>query len=122
MANKHNARRVQVDGTWFASKNESQIYLLLKDKAEKGEIRDLVLQPKYELQASFKRNGKTIRKIEYIADFQFVQDGKMVVVDAKSPSTEKDKAYRIKRKMFLNRYGDEVVFREMYANGKVVEY
>ena len=36
-----------------------------------SEISDLELQPRFLLQESFKKNGKTYRKIEYVADFAY---------------------------------------------------
>lgn len=36
---------------------------------DSGEIVDYELQKKYKLQPSFKHNGKTIRAIDYVADF-----------------------------------------------------
>ena len=36
---------------------------------DSGEIVDYELQKKYKLQPSFRHNGKTIRAIDYVADF-----------------------------------------------------
>ena len=70
---KYKNKKTQVDMYVFDSIAESRRYkeLALLEKA--GEIKDLQLQPRFLLQESFKKNGKTYRKIEYIADFMYCQ-------------------------------------------------
>lgn len=122
MRSKYNARKVVLDGHTFDSSHEMNVYAELKILLDSGKIQDLVLQPRFELIPSFTRGKKKHRKTEYVADFMFIEGGKTVVVDAKSKVTEKEKTYRLKRKAFLYKYGDGVIFREVYADGKVVEY
>ena len=71
--NKFRNKKVQIDRYVFDSIAEGKRYreLALLEKA--GEITDLKLQPKFLLQDSFKKNGKTYRKVEYIADFMYCQ-------------------------------------------------
>ena len=85
----------------FDSIAESKRYkeLALLEKA--GEIKDLQLQPRFELQESFKKNGKTYRKIEYIADFMYEENGKMIVEDVKGIQTD---VFKIKHKLFEKKY------------------
>ena len=64
---------MQVDMYVFDSIRESQRYKELKLLERAGEISNLKLQPKLLLQDSFEKNGKTYRKIEYIADFSYCQ-------------------------------------------------
>ena len=45
----------------------------------------------------FKKDGKTIREISYIADFVYEQGGKIIVEDVKGMQT---KEFKLKRKMF----------------------
>lgn len=70
---KYKNKKIQVDMYVFDSIAESRRYkeLALLEKA--GEIKDLQLQPRFLLQEGFKKNGKTYRKIEYIADFMYCQ-------------------------------------------------
>lgn len=72
---------------------------------QSGTISDYKLQKKYILQPSFKHNGKTIRAIDYVADF-WVQyaDGTEKVYDTKGGMV--DPAAKIKRKMMYYRYPD----------------
>ena len=50
-----------------------------------GLIKAIKLQVKFELQPKYKKNGKTIRAINYIADFTYfdVNKGKTIIVDTK---------------------------------------
>jgi hypothetical protein len=101
---KYNARKTEIDGVTFDSKREAQRYVKLKARAAAGEIHALQLQPRFELQPSFKgANGKTIRAIHYVADFQYVENGRVIVEDAKGMETA---VFKLKRKLFLFTYPD----------------
>lgn len=90
----------------FDSLKERNYYIILEQLEKTGQIKDLKLQVKYELQPSFKLNGKTIRAINYIADFTYLKDNKLVVVDTKGFRT---KEYLLKKKMFQYKYGMDIV-------------
>lgn len=107
---KYNARKTIVDGVKFDSRKEARRYKELKLLERAGEIKNLQLQPRFTLQESFKYQGKTERKISYIADFSYLnKDGKIVVEDTKGYRTE---TYKLKRKLFLKKYGDMYKFIE----------
>ena len=106
--NKYKNKKTTIDNITFDSKNESNRYLELKILLKSGLIKDLVLQPAFELQPKFKYQGKTERSITYKADFQYTEDGKTVVEDVKGFET---KDFIIKRKLFLNKYGNDIDFR-----------
>ena len=74
--NKYRNKKVQVDMYVFDSIAESKRYKELKLLERAGEIQNLELQPHFLLQESFRKNGKTYRKIEYIADFMYCQSRK----------------------------------------------
>lgn len=99
--NKYRNKKIQIDMYVFDSIAESRRYkeLALLEKA--GEIKNLQLQPRFLLQESFKKNGKTYRKIEYIADFMYEDDGKTVVEDVKGVETE---VFKLKKKIFEYKY------------------
>ena len=80
---KYNNKKVQIDRHLFDSQLEGERYkqLALLEKAK--EIKNLRLQVPFLLQESFRKNGKTYRKIEYIADFVYDENGKTVVEDTK---------------------------------------
>lgn len=60
------------------------------------------LQERFELMPKFELDGKKYRKIEYIPDFTFYKNGKLVkVVDVKGMQT---KDFKIKAKLFCHQY------------------
>ena len=98
---KYYNKKTQVDMYVFDSIAESKRYKELKLLERAGEIKDLELQPHFLLQEGFKKNGKTYRKIEYIADFQYIENGKVVIEDVKGKETE---VFKLKRKLFEHEY------------------
>ncbi len=109
--NKYNATKTTVDGIVFDSKKEATRYGQLKLLERAGKISDLKIQPRYLLQESFKtpvidQNGvkikdKTIRKIEYVADFEFKMGEVVVVEDVKGFQTA---IFKLKLKLFLKKF------------------
>jgi len=97
---KYGNRPTTVDGHAFASKAEARRYRELRLLEAAGEIRDLVLQPRFELQAGFEYRGRRVLPITYVADFQYWdrRTGERVIEDVKGHRTE---AYRIKAKLFV---------------------
>lgn len=110
--NKYNAQKTDLEGITFDSKGESEHYANLKLLERAGVISDLKLQPRFLLQEGFTYNGHKERKIEYVADFEYFRDGRRIVEDYKSKAT-KTPIYRLKRKMFLFKYGKSIIFREV---------
>ena len=106
---KYSSAKTDVDGIRFDSKKEAEFYAELKLREKAGEISHLRLQPRYLLQKAFKHEGKQYREMEYVADFEYIENGETVVVDVKGFRTA---VYMIKRKLFLYRYGDKVKFVE----------
>lgn len=98
---KYNNKKVIVEDYVFDSIQESRRYKELKLLERAGKIQNLELQPHFLLQDSFKKNGKTFRKIEYIADFKYIENGKTIVEDVKGIQTE---VFKIKHKIFEKIY------------------
>lgn len=112
MTHKYHAKKTAVDGITFDSKKEAMRYKELKELQRVGKIDRLELQPRFELQESFKHKGKPIRKIEYVADFKYLDIalGKWVVEDVKGMKTD---VYKLKKKLFLHIYGGFFDFMEV---------
>lgn len=112
---KYHNKKVEYDGIKFDSIKERNWYLVLKSAQEKGFIKELELQKKFELQEGFTdNNGKKQRPIYYISDF-FYFDNKLdcyVAEDVKSKATREDKVYRLKKKLFMYQYPN-VWFKEV---------
>jgi hypothetical protein len=99
---KFGNRVTLLDGHRFASQKEARRYAELCLLLKAGEIRDLVLQPRY----AFVVNG--VKVCSYVADFAFTRkDGTSVVEDVKSTAT-KTPLYRVKRQLMRACYGIDI--------------
>ena len=104
MSHKYNARATFYDGVWFPSQAEADRYKELKLAEAAGEIKYLLLHPKYILQDTFKDNtGKKQSAIHYIADFKYLETAtaNWVVEDVKGVETP---VFKLKAKMFKKLY------------------
>lgn len=108
-----------VNGVKFASTKEANRYMELCPLLWAGKIRDLKLQPQYTLQESYiTPQGERIRAIRYVADFSYDRPtepdstGRVywlpVVEDVKGGEATKTEKYKIKRKLFAEKYGFEI--------------
>ena len=103
--NKYHAKKIKtVDGT-FDSQKEYKRWNVLKVLQRSNKISNLERQVKFELQPSFKLNGKTVRGISYYADFVYKLNGSKVVEDCKGFKTP---VYKLKKKMFEYKYQTEL--------------
>lgn len=93
--NKYGARKVTApDGQVFDSVKEYHRWGMLRLLERAGRISDLKRQVSYELIP--KQKGE--RACNYVADFTYMEDGKLVVEDCKGFRTPE---YRLKRKLML---------------------
>lgn len=101
---KYGSKKVTVGGVTFDSQREYRRFCELSLLERAGKITNLQRQVKYVLIPSQKdEKGKVIeRECSYIADFVYVENGKLVVEDAKGYKTPE---YRLKRKMALYFHG-----------------
>jgi len=105
---KYGNKKVIIDRIKFDSQKEGNRYIELKQKERLGLISDLRLQVKYELQPKFKINGKTIRAINYVADFVYKENGNEVIEDVKASESFQTDIYKLKKKLFMHKYGIEI--------------
>ena len=105
----------------FDSRKEAQRFDELMLLLKAGRIRDLKLQPQFTLQESFVTpEGERVRAIRYVADFSYEQQAKhtscnvagavvwtKIVEDVKSSAT-RTAQYKLKRKMFREKYGFDI--------------
>lgn len=103
--NKYHNEIIEVDGEKIDSKKEYERYKELKLLENQGIIKDLRRQVRFELQPSYKKNGKLVRGIYYIADFVYIDTfkGQKIVEDTKGYRTE---IYKLKKKIFEYVYKD----------------
>jgi len=110
--NKYKNRKIVVDNIKFDSILEANRYQELKLLQKAKQISNLRLQVPFLLQEGFKKNGKTHRKIEYIADFVYEENGQTIVEDTKGMKTE---TFKIKQKLFEYKYPElsiKIITRE----------
>lgn len=100
---KYRNKKTQVDMYVFDSVLEARRYKQLALLERAGEIKNLKLQVPFLLQESFRKNGKTYRKIEYIADFVYEEKGQTIVEDTKGMQTD---VFKLKHKLFEKKYPD----------------
>lgn len=114
--NKYNAKPVTIDGKIFASIAEGNRYKELKLLLRSGVISDLELQPRFQVSKGGAIDPTTGRKMpaaRYTADFRYTENGKTIIEEVKSRGTARETSYRLRRKLFIEQYGNDVVFREM---------
>ncbi|MGP1544162.1 MAG: DUF1064 domain-containing protein [Candidatus Fimenecus sp.] len=104
---KYGNKKTVVDGITFDSKKEARRYCELKLLEKCKKIEDLKLQQPFELLPTQKNaTGKVIhRKVNYIADFTYTEDGKFIVEDVKGFKTL---VYNLKKAMLHHFYGYEI--------------
>lgn len=111
--NKFGAVKEVVEGIEFDSKTEARRYRELLTLVRAGKIKDLELQPVYELVKSVKYKNAKSRKpaMRYTADFRYwdVEKNELVVEDVKSAATAKLTDYIMRRHMMLAFHGIEVL-------------
>lgn len=127
---KYKNKKTVVDGISFDSQKESKRYLFLKDLENKGIIKDLQRQVKFELIPAIKKEEtvflktkqKTVKKTEqlpitYTCDFLYtkVEDDTLVIEDVKASKNYAavDKVYVIKKKMMRALKG--LTIKEVYT-------
>lgn len=96
--NKYHNKKCTYKGMTFDSKKERDFYIMFEKMQKNGQISDLKRQVKYELQPGFVFQGRKIRAIYYIADFTYIYNGKLHIVDTKGIRTD---VYNIKKKMMM---------------------
>lgn len=108
---KYGNKKVIVDGHPFDSMKEARRYKELKLLERAGKIKDLELQPKFELIPTVRTEHETLYKVSYYADFRYTdtKTGGVVVEDVKGYKTE---TYILKKKMLLHKYKG-IDFREI---------
>ena len=106
----HNTKTV-ADGIKFDSKLEAERYAQLKILERAGVIRELELQPSFDLLPSFRKNGKTWRKTVYKADFRYIlaKDDRIIIEDVKGSTTVITDVFRLKQKMFEYKYPEYTI-------------
>ena len=92
----------------FDSQKEAERFDRLMLLLRGGAIRDLRLQVNFTLQEGYTTaDGERVRPVVYRADFTYydARTGEYIVEDTKSVATGKDKVYRLKKKLMMDKFG-----------------
>jgi hypothetical protein len=98
-----NVRKVKIDGHTFDSGREAQRYLELKLLQKARKVTGLVVHPRIPiifggrpvlLRSRGYPNG---RRLTYVADFEYLTAGQVVIEDVKMQSGFRTEIYKIKR-------------------------
>lgn len=105
---KYNNQKIVYNGIIFDSQKECRRYMELIKLEELGYIEGLELQPKFLLQEGYRKNGKKIRAIYYIADFKYYDCEKCetIIEDVKGIKTD---VYKLKKKLFEYKYNEYTI-------------
>jgi hypothetical protein len=99
MISKHLNQKVQMDGYTFDSKREANRYMELKMLEKMGQLRELIIHPRFELVV----NGVNV--CSYVADFEYrpnwQSESGRIVEDAKGKRT---RDYILKKKLMAAIY------------------
>lgn len=113
---KYNNTIVKNEHGEFDSKKEYEVYKELKMLEEQKIISDLKHKVLFDLLPTIRTANKTYRKITYEADFSYMRDGVLKVVDVKAFIKKKNKflttaVYRIKKHLMLEKHNIEIIER-----------
>lgn len=108
MRSKYKSRKIEWNGITFDSKKELARYQTLLIREKDKEITNLQRQVKFLLIDKQKGKKRLERKVEYVADYTYLENGELVVEDVKSDFTRKLPLYIVKRKMMLYFHNIEI--------------
>ena len=93
---------VTIDGEYYDSKREAVYHGDLKLLERAGKISGLRRQPQFPLEINGIKLGK------YVADFEFLENGRRRVIDVKSPVTARHPVFKLKQKLVRALHGVDV--------------
>lgn len=102
---KYRNIKVTIDGITFDSKKEGERYRQLSMMEKAGKIQYLTLQPSFELAPAVTFSGKKKQALRYKADFQYRENGELVVEDCKGFLTD---VYIIKKHLMKSIHNIEI--------------
>lgn len=96
--NKYFNKKCEYNNLKFDSLKEMRHYIYLQQLEMQGEIKELKTQVKI----PFMLEGKKI--FTYIADFTYIDEFGKHIIDVKSPITQKNPTFRLKKKLIEAQY------------------
>lgn len=112
---KYNNKKPEAYGRKWDSQMELEFYEKLLEEQKQGQVVNIELQPVFLLQDKYIYKGKTIRKMEYKADFKVTYtDGSVIIYDVKGMIAQ---PFPIKWKLVRYIYND-LDFRCVRSKGR----
>lgn len=107
---KYKNRKIENEDGKFDSAKEYRRFKELQLLQRAGVISDLTCQATYVLAESVKFSNEARAKptLRYVADFQYIENGVIVVEDVKSKITKENPVYRIKKHLMMSVHGIEI--------------
>lgn len=107
---KYKNRKIENEDGKFDSAKEYRRFKELQILQRAGVISGLTCQAAYVLAEPVKFSGESRAKpaLRYVADFQYVENGKLVVEDVKSKITKENPVFRIKKHLMMSVHGIEI--------------
>lgn len=108
---KYKNIKTTVDGITFDSRAEASYYKQLKLLKKSGVVKEFERQKRYTLFDKLEFNGRTYRKLVYIADFVVTyRNGDVKVVDVKGMETQ---LFKLKARLFIEKYQVPLVLAKL---------
>lgn len=112
---KYNNKKPEAYERKWDSQMELEFYEYNLELQKQGQVVDIELQPVFLLQDKYIYKGKTVRKMEYKADFKITySDGSIVVYDVKGMILND---FKLKWKLLRFKYND-MDFRLIRSRGR----
>ena len=104
---KYHSKEAYFKGERFDSQKERDRWIYLCQMQKDGRISNLQRQVKWKLMDTVyedqkRKRGAILKGCSYVADFQYIENGELVVEDAKGYRTD---TYILKRKWMYDKYG-----------------
>jgi len=123
---KYHSRTIERFWEKFKSEKEMGFYLLLKSLLNSKIIDNFTYEKdKFILVDTIRYGWKTYPKTTYTPDFTVYKNNKIIYIDTKSVITAKKESYRVKVKIFLEKYiinSENIEFMEVISEREFTNY
>lgn len=90
----------------FDSKAEARRWQQLRILEQQGHISNLIRQPRYQLEPKAVIGGVKYRSVTYVADFEYLENGRRCAEDVKGGAATQTALFQLKARLFRARYPD----------------
>lgn len=117
---KYNSKSIERFWIEFKSMKELEFYIFCKWLKSEWKIDDFSHESeKFTLVDTIKYNWTTYKKTTYTPDFKVTKGSMIIYVDTKSEITAKKESFRVKIKIFLEKY---IIWKEDISFIQVIQF